>query len=286
MIKQSRTIQALLAGTSLVAGMAATSAANAQEWNTSIDLPRKTIIAYQEFDNGITVATRCADGDFEVILAGLPEVQGEALSRVLNVSVGDEPLSPETWSRGTSPTTAFSRLPAPFARRLAAGGNLQVSVPGAPGRPSTRYVMELSPSPTAVEQALNACHRPLVDPRDTLLARNASDGLAASADLPGLDWAVPPRPTYPMYAANGYASEGSVTLSCLARDDGSIASCVVESEHPPKFNFAREAVKAALRARLRLVDGSQGSMEGRLIVYSTTFKMARPSESGVRGVRP
>jgi hypothetical protein len=214
------------------------------------------------------------DGDFEVLLMGLPESGKDAFSRVLSVSVGDEPLGEETWSVGSSPVTAFSRLPAPFARRLAEGGAFQIRVPGEAGKPSTRYVMQLSSSPTAVEQTLTACGRPLADPRDTLLSRNAVEGLAqGAADQPKIEWASMPRPEYPMARAAGYASRGVVTLSCAVLESGMLESCVVESEHPPKYNFAREAIRAALRARLRLASGAEGSLAGRVVVYSTSFRL-------------
>lgn len=274
MATNSRNWRELLLVVGASAGCLMATAAGAQDWDTSIDLRHKSIVAYVQFDNGLTLASRCVDGDFEVIVTGLSESPKDDLSRVLSVAVGDEPLAEETWSVGSTGTTAFSRLPAPFARRLAQGGSFQIGVPGRAGQPRTRYVMELSSSSSAVEQTLAACNRPLIDPRDALLPRDASDGLAAApADLPGIEWAVLPRPQFPMYRASGYASAGSVTLSCEARSDGSIASCVVESEHPPKFDFASESVKAALRARLRLEDGAQGSMEGRVIVYSTTFRL-------------
>lgn len=238
-----------------------------------IDAPdRKATIALVEFDNGISIAARCVDSDFEVLLTGLPEAARRDTSRELRVSIGDELMGAETWSVGTVRSTAFSRVPAPFARRMVEGGRIQIGVPGTQGRPSTRYVMELTPSSEALSRTLTACGRPLVDPRDLLISRNASDGLAQSPQdgLPTLAWGTRPSAAYPEQN-DSIAENGSVTLSCLVETDGSLDQCVVESEHPAKFGFAEAALKAARRARIVSTPTPGEGIEGRMILYSTNF---------------
>lgn len=263
----------LLAASALVFGAGATVA---QDWSVT-DVPdRKATVAVLEFDNGVSIAARCMDDHFEVLLTGLPEVPTRETSRALSISIGEEPLGAETWTVGRPASIAFSRVPAPFARRLAKGGAFQIAVPGLAGQPRTRYVMELPPSPMALERTLTACGRALVDPRDLLLSRNAVDGLAAPvAETPGVGptgpvWTRRPAPEFP--SGSRIAEAGTVTLSCLTRADGHLGDCVVESEHPPSYGFAEAALKAARRAQLGPSQPG-GVVEGAMVLYSTSFRL-------------
>lgn len=262
-------------GAGLVCGIGGN--ALAQDWELFDRPADKAIFAIANFDSGIRLVSRCVDGDYELLITGLPESRRDDFSRTLRISVGDEPLGEETWTVGEARTSAFSRLPAPFARRLAVGGRLQIAVPGLRGQPTTRYVMELAPSDAALERTLTTCGRPLADPTDGLISRNAIDGLAASAEdenRPGLTWARPPRPTYPSPVRGQTPSQGVVTLTCLSAVGGHIESCTIESEHPRGYRLAESAVRGALEARLRTTEGDPPPTP-RVVLFTTNFRWSR-----------
>ena len=234
-----------------------------QDW-ALVEVPdRYAVIAITSFDNGITLAGRCVNGVFDVTVAGLPPARG--ISRTVRVSVGDEELRQETWTVGEDQTVAFSRLPAPFARRLAAGGRLQIGVPGTGGQRGTRYVMELPPSPATLERTLTACGRSLVDPRDANLGRDAPDGLPA-----GLDWALRPRLELPDSVRGRYVSHASVTVSCLVAGTGALTDCVIESEHPGGYGYGREVVRSLRTGRVRS-QTPEITLGGQLVIFTVRF---------------
>jgi hypothetical protein len=251
-----------------IVALAVTAPARAQEtanqdWALVEAPERNAVIAITSFDNGITLAGRCVNGAFDVTVAGLPPERG--FSRVVRVSVGPEDLKQETWTVGEDRTIAFSRLPAPFARRLAVGGQLQISVPGSGGRPGTRYVMELPPSPATLERTLTACGRSLVDPRDGNLDRYAPNGLS-----PGLEWAIQPRLDFPDSVRGRYVTRASVTVSCSVNATGTLADCVIESEHPGGFGYGREVVRSLGSARVR---SPTGVTVGKFVNFTVNFRL-------------
>ncbi|MDQ3124720.1 MAG: hypothetical protein M3Q74_03865 [Pseudomonadota bacterium] len=234
-----------------------------QDW-ALVDAPeRSAVIAVTSFDNGITLAGRCVNGVYDVTVAGLPPARG--FSRIVRVSIGDEELKQETWTVGADATIAFSRLPAPFARRLAVGGRLQIAIPGTGGQRGTRYVMELPPSPTTLERTLTACGRSLVDPRDNDLDRDAPDGLSA-----GLDWALRPRLELPDSVRGRYVTHASVTVSCLVAGTGALTDCVIESEHPGGYGYGREVVRSLRSGRVRSLTPDI-TLGGQLVIFTVRF---------------
>lgn len=233
-----------------------------QDWAIVEAPERNAVIAVTSFDNGITLASRCVDGVFDVTVAGLPPARG--FSRVVRVSVGDEELKDETWTIGEGRTFAFSRLPAPFARRLAGGGRLQIGIPGADGQRGTRYVMELPPSPATLERTLTACGRSLIDPRDTILGRDAPDGLSA-----GLTWALQPRLSVPDSVRGRYVTQASVTVSCSVAETGALTDCIIESEHPGGYGYGREVVRSLRSARVRST--TEAGLGGQLVNFTVRF---------------
>ena len=132
-----------------------------EDWTLTSAPERKAVLATIDFTSGLTIAARCVDNAYDVLITGLPEATRGSTSRELGIQAGDqEQPYTSVWTVGTQRSMAFSRLPAVVARDLAKGGKLQVIVPGNNGGPRTRYVMELDPSSTAIEQTLTACGRP------------------------------------------------------------------------------------------------------------------------------
>lgn len=238
-----------------------------QDWVLAHVPERKAVVALAEFDNGVTLSSRCMDGVFEVTIHGLPEVRGE--SRTLRIGVGGDAPYASAWTVGSDRGAAFSRVPARLARELAKGGKLEIGVAGQRGQPGTRYVMELAPSSSAIEQTLTACGRALVDPRDLDAGDEAESGLPA-----GIDWDRTPQPTFPESVKGRSPTKGFVTLTCVTRATGRLEDCVVESEHPGGYNLGRSVRDSLARARVRSTDRDTPLIDRRMIVFTVNFLMA------------
>lgn len=255
----------------------AVSSANAQEaqpepddWTLTVVPNRKATIATIEFSTGLSLAARCINGVYDLLITGLPDAPRADTSRELGLKVGEETeLKTSVWTVGTQNGTAFSRLPAIVARRLAKGGELQILVPAAGAQRRTRYVMALDPSSTALEQTLKACDRPLIDPRD-----NTREG-EGQEDLPdGLIWTRPPRPQYPFFISNFSPKRGYAALSCVTTAEGRATDCQIESEQPPGYGFGRAALNSLDAARLNLAPINDGRpLAGRLFAFTIAFRL-------------
>lgn len=243
-----------------------------QDWQLARFPDRKAILAVAAFDNGVSLAARCVDGDLDLTVNGLPPAPRGETMRLLGLGVGEEPVKEGAWTVANDPGSAFSRVPAMVARQLAKGGQLQIVVPAEAGERRTRYVMQLNPSSTAIEETLTACGRPLVDPRDNGVRGNGQDGLPYA-----ITWRVRPAPRYPDPVGGRLANEGYAVLSCLPDSEGRLTECQVESEQPRGFNFGRTALESARRARLGLTEEAvaQGqSLGGDVVIFTIRFRMA------------
>jgi len=255
--------------------MAQDAPATADDWTLTSVPDQKAVLATITFTSGLNVAARCVDGVYDVLIAGLPEAAGRTISRELGIQVGDqeEPYT-SVWTVGTRRDTAFSRLPAVVARDLAKGGKLQVIVPSTSNAPRTRYVMDLDPSSTAIEQTLTACGRPLVDPREVRadeIDGNGQDGLPDT-----VQWQTMPRPEFPASVNGRSPLEGYVVLSCVLQENGRLTECQTESEQPAGYNLWRSVERSLPRARLKLSDEAAAAgrtLAGRMVRFSVNFKM-------------
>ena len=249
--------------------LAATTSAVAQEaaadWDVINDPARKLLTASTTFSNGITIGLRCMDGRYDALIAGLPPAAPEAVMRTVSLQFGDAEAQTREWYVSVDRAVAVSDLPARTARQLREGGllHLRVREAGPEGR-RVRYDLDLPVSNAQIDRTLSACGRPTTDPRDTQLAGLERTGLPAT-----IDWQTPPRPNYPqgMTYDRGFAS-----VTCLARADGRLGECVVESEYPLDGGFGREALSATRHARLQDVNTPGAAIEPRMIVYRTVFR--------------
>ncbi|WP_333897242.1 hypothetical protein [Brevundimonas aurantiaca] len=261
-----------LAVSALLAGAVSAKAQDApppgEDWVLTTIPERKATLAIAEFTSGITLAARCMDGDYDLFIAGLPPMTAPSTTRTLGLSVGEEEGKPTVWSAGENGETAFSRMPALVARRLAKGGALQITASG-PDNRRYRYVMDINPSSTAIAQTLQACGRPLVDPRDSHTEGAGQDGLP-----PPFAWERQPRPDFPMQALN--AGEGYATLTCVPQPDGRISDCQIEGEWPRRLGIGRAALRSIDRARMRRITPEEGPappFEYRVVAFTITFKV-------------
>lgn len=248
---------------------------DADDWTLQSAPERKAVIAAINFTSGLSVAARCVDGVYDLLITGLPEASARATSRELGIQMGDaaEPYT-SVWTVGTRRDTAFSRIPAVVARDLAKGGKFQVVVPATASSRRTRYVMDITPSSTAIEQTLTACGRPMVDPREVRAEEidgNGQDGLPTS-----VVWQTVPRPTFPDSVNGRSPTEGYVVLSCVADEGGGLTECVTESEQPAGYNLGRSVERSLTRARIKLTDEAATTgrpLAGRMIRFAVNFKM-------------
>ncbi|WOB78394.1 hypothetical protein [Brevundimonas nasdae] len=246
-----------------------------EDWTFTSVPERKAVMASVGFSSGLTIAARCLDGVYDVLITGLPEASSGALSRELGIQTGDQSQPHiSVWTVGTRRDAAFSRIPVLVARDLAEGGKLQVIVPSASGGPRTRYVMDVDASSTAIEQTLTACGRSLVDPRQIRadeIDGNGQDGLPDT-----VRWKIMPRPDFPAPVNDRSPLEGYVVLSCVADGEGRLTQCQSESEQPAGYHLGRAVERSLSRARIQLSDQAANAglaLAGRMIVFNVNFKM-------------
>lgn len=237
-----------------------------QDWDIARDSGRRLVTAAIPVTTGLGLVVRCSRGSYEALIMGLPPQEGD--TRRLEIAFGEQDLHPETWNVSVDPTIAVSSLPAPFARQLRQGGQMQIRVPNAtPDGRAMRHVLDLPPSASAIDETLTACDRPLEDPRDALIEDVGPGGLPA-----GLVWAEAPRMSYPI---GSRFTRAFVVLSCLTTREGELEQCVVEAEHPTGGYFGEAALRGAGRARLQVAGAPDQPLPVRRIVYRTNFQMAR-----------
>lgn len=226
----------------------------------------RTTLAYTDYSNGISLAVRCLDGSLEALIAGLPPAPTADRYRLLSLQFGDEEPEEEAYFVGRDPSIAVSRLPAPLARQMRLGGQLQIVIPGSgEGGRNVRHVLTLPASATVIDQTLTTCGKPLVDPRDDIVDPDFRLGL-----LPGdIGWARPPRPSYP---STNYA-EGYVLMTCISQTDGSLSDCETESEFPFDAGFGRAALRSTRQARIERKNGSTEPLTMGRVRFSVTFAM-------------
>lgn len=236
------------------------------DWALREEPGRGSIYALAQFDNGISLVTRCANNVFSATITGLPETKG--LTRTLQVSIGDQDAYDTQWIVGTRSSTAFSRFPVRFARELAKGGQLNLRVPGQNGGPGTRYQLDLPPSVPAVEQTLAACGKSMIDLRYQDLGNETESGLPS-----GVEWKTPLQVQWPNDAPIASPSYGYASVSCRVRATGRLEDCEVESEFPVKQGFGRAAISAARRAQIASSSPDVPLREGAIIVFNVNLKM-------------
>lgn len=260
---------------------------NIRDWDVHRDDRQKLHIVFSALDNGLTLAVRCADGNLQALLTGLPEPEARRETRTLQVAFGEDEFEHQTWNIAMNRAVALSERPAPFARKLREGGRLQIRVPGgAEGGRHLRYDLSLPASSAAIDDVLTTCRKPLVDPRDAQLRDLPEDGLPS-----GVTWRQAPRPEFPV---TRYARGFAVT-SCLTSEDGRLRDCVIESEHPGDGGFGEAALRGIRPAIVNQPPSPDGVFRPVMVQFRSNFVMEgytnqedriRAREQRGRGQRP
>lgn len=241
-----------------------TVAQEARDWDLHRDPAQKASMAYAQYDSGLGIGFRCIDGAMGVVISGLPPSSQER--RQLGMEFGDAPSRGTGWTSTTNGSVVVGDLPAPLARLFRKGGPLRLTVPrGAANGTDLVFVVDLPASNTSIDQVLTECGRPLIDPRDALLADTADEGALTG----GVSWQRPPRPTYPR---TNYAA-GFVVTTCLTTPDGRLTDCLNEMEHPPASRFGAAALRATEAARVRNTQEADQPVPLRRIAFRTRFLM-------------
>lgn len=243
----------------------------AGDWDVRRVPEQKLIMAYTVFDNGLGVGARSMNGSFQVLISGLPPATGAV--RTLRIAFKDDDFDAQSWTVAEAPAVAVSESPSPLARKMREGGQMQVIVPdGAEGGRNLRYVLDLPTSSSAIDETLQACNRPLVDPRDAELDALGDNGLPMN-----IEWARQPEPVYP--EGRTYI-RGFATVTCLTQADGRLRGCLVETEHHIDGGFGKAALDATGRARVRSKDG--GAVPLGMIQFRNSFLMDMSPPSATR----
>lgn len=253
--------------------LSTTTSASAQNGEASdwelVSIPRaKTIAATVQFDNGITLITRCKDRQaFDVLISGLPDFP--AKRRLLQVGIGEgAKMRDVAWISGADKSSAFSLFPMTLARDLMRGGTIQIRVPGQDERPATLYVMETEPSVAAIAETLTACNQPLIDPRDSRETETLEE-------LPDdIEWVRRPFPSSEAISRVSTHLETYVTVSCLTAEGGTLADCRIESAHPFNADVNRLILDATRYGRLRLKESTDTPPANREIVYGVPITLS------------
>jgi hypothetical protein len=248
---------ALAASTAILAQDATT------DWSVYRQPETRLVVAYVELSSGLSIALRCQGGAFAAVVTGLPAAPGVETVRTLEVKFGDEPARETRWTVGSNRTVALADYPAPMARSFREGGAFSLTVPGGgEGGRDLRYRMTLPASVSAIDEALTTCGKPLVDPRDALIADTGTDGLPD-----GMTWSRPPRPRFP----DGLYAEGFAVISCVVQPDGSLTRCEVESEFPLDGGFGRASLLAMRNARVVSPNETVGAYAPRVIGFRAQY---------------
>lgn len=236
-----------------------------QDWDLHRNTRTDAVMAFSVFDNGLGIAVRCIGGAYETLLSGLPAADdGEV--RTLGVAFGEADMSMQRWSVATNNTVAVGERPAPFARKLRQGGRLQILVPGGGGNGrNLRYDLTLPASSASIDETLNACGRPLVDPRDAEMDALPDGGLPDA-----LQWVRTPQPEFPSRSRYG---RGFAVVSCLVSPDGSLRNCAVESEHPHDGGFGDSTLRAVRRARVSDAANPRAPLPPVMVTFRSRFIM-------------
>jgi len=225
------------------------------------------LIASVLFDNGPGLAIQCSDGAFDFALVNLPPApRGGSGSRILETGSDLATLEDSSWQAEARSSTALAFTAARRVRALRKGGVFYVRTPAAEGEPTTTFALPLPTDSVGIDRVLEACGKPLVEPRDDLPEINHL--------LEPTRWALRPFELYP--PARALRAGGGMTqveVSCLIAPEGRVRDCRIESERPAGMGVGDGMLRDAGHVRLNFGDNAEAAVGG--IIYMTVTSQRR-----------
>lgn len=215
-------------------------AQQAPDWLSASD--QGTVAAVLLYDTGLSVIVLCREERLETRIGGLPASTSNI--RFLEINVPGSELRKSTWVVGADQTTALTRAPGVYARRLRQGGRLTVRVPAEGESRAIRYELPLPEAHEPLDAVLTAC--------GTALER--AEDADFEPESPMMTWTVYPIPQLPPEAVG---LEARIRLSCLLEVGGALSDCSIVEESPRLHGIGRAALQAARRARVARVDDEE-----------------------------
>ena len=253
-----------MTGRGVLAGLAAAAAAllaptaQAQDWQP-LDVGQGISAVAVQWDSGAVITVLCRREGLIATLQLAQPVSGTTGGGDPGVTVGYDrpgPIRRETWR--VLPSGGMLESPAPerFARRLLAGGTVEIAV-SPDGAPRQRYLLDLPEESVPLGALLDDCDVPQQDPRDN----PPPSGQTGETDRPDTAWV---RRATPQLLAASYPRRalerglgGRATVQCTVLASGRLGDCDVISEYPRGAGFGRATVEIAERGmQLGGVDGA------------------------------
>lgn len=224
-------------------------------WDLQSEGPDR-LVASILFANGPGLAVQCSGGVFDVALLNLPPAPADAESqRKLETGLDLADLEDHYWQARAGSSTALAFTAARRARSLRAGGVYYVKVPGTDGQPPVTFALPMPTESSGIHRVLEACGKPVVEPRDDLPEVN---------DL--LDperWAfrsfelIPPE-----RAVRAGGGMTRVEVSCLIAPAGRVHDCRIESETPHGMGVGGAMLRMTDRVRLNFGENADAAVGG------------------------
>lgn len=234
------------------------------DWDLTVDADQGVTLATVGYSSGQAIAVRCLNGDLDVLLSGLPPMEGN--SRRIEASYPDGRTEVGSWIPAGDGSLNFSPAPHMDARRLRRGGALQLSVAteSSIASPLRRYALDLPARSANLDRVLDACGAAGPDPRDDLIRWNQPVGMT---DL----WRRQPTPRYPEAAL--HLGAGFATFSCVVADGGGLTDCRIEREsHARSYGFGDTTLRSLRDARVATADEG-GPPPGALLLGTYRYRI-------------
>ncbi|HZW15570.1 MAG TPA: TonB family protein [Brevundimonas sp.] len=235
------------------------------DWDLTVDEAGQLTLASAGYSSGQAIAVRCKAGVIDVLVSGLPSLDGR--SRYLELTLGEHPTETGYWI--TDGALIFSTTPARSARQFREGGQLKLSVAATPeaDSPLRQYLFELPPRSASVDRVLETCGAPLADARDDLPRWNQPRVFSPTL------WSRHPVAEYPQAAARAGIESGFAVLGCIVGEEGQLQDCRIERESDRRAGFGDAALRSMRLARLSLTsDGAPRA--GEVMTLMIRFQVA------------
>lgn len=256
---------AVLAAVLALAASPAIAQEAGDDWDLTVDETQDMLLATVGYSSGQALAVRCRSGELDVLVSGLPPVEGS--SRRIEAVYPDGRNEVGVWFTSGDGSLVFSPAPGLDARRFRQSGPLQLSVATrpAPDPALRRYALDLPAQFANLDRVLQACGADRPEPRADLVRWSEPAGMT---DL----WRRLPTPRYPEAAAQ--VTGGFVTVSCIVGEGGRLTDCRIEREsHARRYGFGESALSSLRDARIAPAEEG-GPQPGQLFLATIRFRLA------------